>query len=297
MPDYMNNEQFLDGELTSDDFASGNASAAHMNSVAAFLFGAWYAIVFAAAMTAGVKYLHSETPDAHGLLDSTAWAIGSGMGIALATRLAKSHRIQVGLASTFVSVGVWIAFLYAFRHSLNVATGDLLFGLSLSVGTYLIIISALVLIVGLVSTFMGAVSRNDEELTGTLLQIPSGHWFWLWIAGFGWVSMFPIVVYYFWLQVAVGIYSFVHPSLWFQVGTDAFFGFLGMAALVIGIEISLKAVSDKESYGGAVWKRVLVFLAGAVVLSGVISPLLLNLDIGRLKDMPASLGAHPWWVL
>jgi hypothetical protein len=70
-----------------------------------------------------------------------------------------------------------------------------------------------------------------------------------------------------------------------------------VVALVIGIEISLRAVSDKSSYGGVVWKRVLVFIAGALIFSGVVSPLLLNMDIARLKDMPASLGAHPWWVL
>jgi hypothetical protein len=89
----------------------------------------------------------------------------------------------------------------------------LFLGFSLSIGTYLIILSALVFIIGLASTFLGAASHNEEELTTMLLLIPSGHWLWLWIAGFGWVSMFPILAYYFRLQVALGIYAFVHPSL------------------------------------------------------------------------------------
>jgi hypothetical protein len=42
---------------------------------------------------------------------------------------------------------------------------------------------------------------------------------------------------------------------------------------------------------------VLIFLAGTLFLASLVSPFLLNLDINRLKDMPASLGAHPWWVL
>ncbi|AXC09702.1 hypothetical protein ACPOL_0319 [Acidisarcina polymorpha] len=68
-------------------------------------------------------------------------------------------------------------------------------------------------------------------------------------------------------------------------------------ALLFGVQMSLKAVSDKSSYGGVVWKRVLMFLVGTVVLASLVTPFSLNLEIDRLKDIPASLGAHPWWVL
>jgi hypothetical protein len=109
--------------------------------------------------------------------------------------------------------------------------------------------------------------------------------------------MFPIIAYYIWLQFATALYSIIHPSLWFQEGTDLFLGFLGIVALFMGIEISLKAVSDKGSFGGVVWKRVLAFLAGSILLVSVVSTILLNIDIDRMKEMPASLGSHPWWVL
>ena len=109
--------------------------------------------------------------------------------------------------------------------------------------------------------------------------------------------MFPIVAYYFWLQIATALYSVIHPSLWFQVGSGLFFGFIGIAALFKGIEISLRAVFDKSSYGAVIWKRVAMFLVGTALLASLVSPFLLNLDIDRMKDMATSLGTHHWWVL
>jgi hypothetical protein len=293
----MGNELPADYEIDANGGVVSALPIAHMHFTVAFLFGAWYSITLAAAMSAGVKYLHPKTPDSHGILQSVAWALGSGIAIALASRLSKTHRMAVGICSTFVSVSVWIALLFFLRGDLDRSTGDSIFGHPLSVGNSLIVLSSLILIVGLASSFLGATSRNDEELTGQLLQMPSRHWFWLWIAGFAWVSMLPIVAYYFWLQFATALYSVVHPSLWFQVGSGLFFGFLGIVALFKGIEISLNAVSDKSSYDGVVWKRVLMFLAGTLVLASLVAPVLLNLDINRMKDMPTSLGAHPWWVL
>jgi hypothetical protein len=151
--------------------------------------------------------------------------------------------------------------------------------------------------VGFASSFLGATSNSDEELTTRLLMVPPRHWLWLWIAGSLWVGMFPIVAYYIWLQFATGLYSIVHPSLWLREGTDLFLGSLGILALFMGIEISLKVVSEKESCGGAVWGRVLAFLAGSLLLVSVVSPILLNIDIDRMKEIPAALGSHPWWVL
>ena len=293
----MENELPADYETDGDEYVVAAPPTAYMHFTVAFLFGAWYSIILASAMSAGVKYLHPETPDSHGILQSGAWALGSGIAIALASCLSKSHRLAVGVCSTFVSVSVWIALLYFLRRDLDKSTGDNILGHPLSVGNYLIILSSLILIVGLASSFLGASSRNDEELTAQLLLVPSRHWLWLWIAGFAWVSMLPIVAYYLWLQIATALYSVIHPSLWFQVGSGLVFGFLGIASLFKGIEISLKAVSDKSSYGGVVWKRVLMFLAGTLVLASLVAPFLLNLDINRMKDMPASLGAHPWWVL
>jgi hypothetical protein len=109
--------------------------------------------------------------------------------------------------------------------------------------------------------------------------------------------MLPIAAYFIWLQFGIALYSIIHPTLLLRLGTSLFFGFLGIAALFMGIAVSLSAVSDRTSYGGAVWKRVLVFLAGTLVLTSVVAPFLLNLDIDRIKGMPGSLGSHPWWIL
>jgi hypothetical protein len=286
----MEDELPADHDIATDFYlVSDPPPTANMHFGVAFLLGAWYSIVFASAMSAGVQYLHRETPDSHGILQLVASALGSGTAIALASRLSKTHRLAVGICSTFVSISVWIAFL------VFLPTGDSLYGLS--VGNYFGVLSLTLIVVGLASSFLGATSRNDGELTAQLLRMPARHWLWLWIAGFAWVSMLPIVIYFYWLVFATALYATIHPSLWFQVGEGLFFGFLGTAALFKGIEISLKAVSDKSSYGGVVWKRVLIFLAGSLVLASVIAPLLLNLNINGLKDMPASLGAHPWWVL
>jgi hypothetical protein len=153
--------------------------------------------------------------------------------------------------------------LFLFRDDLDEAVVEVAFGHSISIGLYLIGFSLLTLTVGFVSSFLGATSREDEELTAQLLVVPSRHWLWLWTAGSLWIGMLPIVAYYIWLQFATAFYSIIHPSLWFQEGTDLFLGSLGIAALFIGIDISLKAVSDKRSYGAVVWKRVLTFLAGS----------------------------------
>jgi hypothetical protein len=268
-----------------------------MHFAAAFLFGAWYSIIFGSAMTAGVKYLHRETPTSHGILESIAWAVGSGIAIALASRLSKTHRLAIGIWSSFVSASVWIALLFFLRVNLDQASGNGFFGHSISLGHYLIGFSLLILIVGFAGSFLGATSRNDEELTSEILLIRSRHWLWLWIAGFGWVSMLPLVAYYIWLQSATALYAIIHPSLWLSEGYGLFFGMLGIAALIKGIQISLKAVSRKDSFGGAVWKRILMFLVGLLVLSSLVSPFLLNVDIDKLRDVPASLGSHPWWVL
>ena len=292
----MENE--LSADYTKDDgYTPAQVPTAHMHPATAFFFGAWYSFVLASAMSGGVKYLHPETPAAHGILQSIAWAIGSGIAIAVASRLARSHRFSVGVGSTLVSASAWGALLYFLRNDLDGAVAESIFGYSISVRTFLIGFALLILIVGLASAFFGATSRNDEELTTRLLLVPSGHWFWLWIAGFAWVSMFPIIAYYFWLQLATALYSVIHPSLWFQVGSGLFLGFIGIVALFKGIEISLRAVSDKSSYGAIVWKRMAMFLVGTVLLASLVSPFLLNLDIDRMKDMPASLGAHPWWIL
>jgi hypothetical protein len=82
------------------------------------------------------------------------------------------------------------------------------------------------------------------------------------------------------------------------VGSGLFFGFFGIVALFAGVDISFKAVSDRKSYGGVVWKRFLVFLGAGVILAMLVSPILLNIDISRMKEMPSSLGnSHPWWIL
>lgn len=264
---------------------------------AGFLFGAWYSVVFASAMSAGVKYLHPETPSAHGILQSFAWASGSGLAVALASRLSKTHRLAVGICSSFISASVWIAILFLFRDDLRDEVVEVAFGHTVSLALYLIGFSLLTLVVGFVCSFLGAASSGEEELTTLLLRVPPRHWLWLWLAGYVWMSTFPIAAYYIWLQFATGIYSIIHPSLWLREGTDLFLGSIGMVALFMGIEISLKAVSDRDSFGGIVWKRVLVFLAGSVLLVSIVSPILLNIDIDRMKEMPASLGNQPWWIL
>jgi hypothetical protein len=288
----------LSADYTIDDgYVAAQVQTAHMHFASAFFFGAWYSFILAAAMSSGVRYLHPETPAAHRILQSVAWAIGSGIAIGVASRLARSHGFLVGVGSTFVSASIWGFLLYFLRGNLDATVGESIFGHSLSVQTYLIGFAMLILAVGLVSAFFGSRSRNDEELTAHLLLVPSGHWFWLWLAGFAWVSMFPVVAYYFWLQIATALYSVIHPTLWLQVGSGLTLGFIGIFALFKGIEMSLRAVYDRNSYGSVVWKRVAIFLLGTLLLASIVSPLLLNLDINRMKDMPASLGAHPWWVL
>jgi hypothetical protein len=270
---------------------------ARMSFLAAFFLGCWYSIILGAAMSAGVKYLHPETPAAHGVLQSFAWAIGSGIAVILASRLSHTRKLAVGLACTFVSAAVWLGLLYLLRDDVDQAVGETLFGHSISLQSYLLGFACLIMLVGVFCAFLGSTSRNDEEVTAPLFAISGGHWLWLWIAAFGWVSTIPIILYYVWLQIATAIFSLIHPSLWFQVGSGLFFGFLGIVAFFKGIEISLRSVSESSAYGGTIVKRTLMFVVGTVLLVCLVSPFLLNLDISRMKEMPESVGAHPWFIL
>ena len=196
-----------------------------------------------------MKYLHRETPASHGIVQSIAWAVGSGIAIALASRLSKTHRLAVGICSSFVSASIWVALLFFLRADLGQAVEGTVFGRSISVGQYLIGFSLLVLIVGVASSLLAATSRNDDELTSQILAIPSRHWLWLWIPALAWVSMLPIAAYFIWLQFGIVLCSIIHPSLFLRLGTGLFFGFLGIAALFMGIAISLSAVSDPRGSG------------------------------------------------
>jgi hypothetical protein len=250
------------------------------------------------AMSDGVTYLYRKDPDAsHVLLHAVAWALGAGMATTLASRLSRTHRLAVGVCSTLVTASAWMALFVFLRGDPDESTGESIFGHLIPIRAFVLLLSSLTVITGLAGAFSGARSREDEDLTAQLLEIPSRHWLWLWIAGWAWLYKLPLVAYWVWLMVVTSLYAIVHPSLWFGAGTDLVFGFIGVAALFKGIEMSVTAVSEKCSYGGVVWKRVLMFLAGTVVLVTVVATLLLNFDINSLKDMPASLGAHPWWVL
>ena len=76
---------------------------ANMHFTAAFLFGAWYSMVLAGSMSAGVRFLHPETPDSHEIVALFAYALGSGGAIALATHFSKTYRLAVGICVTFAS--------------------------------------------------------------------------------------------------------------------------------------------------------------------------------------------------
>jgi hypothetical protein len=293
----MENELSAGGWTSAEDNSVHPVATARIHFAAALILGIWYSIVFASAMTMGVKYLHPDTPDAHGLLHSLAWAVGSGMAVALASLLTRTRPLVVGICSSAGTSLLWVTLFILLRVDFDQASGEAVFGYSISLRQLVFGISLLVFLAGVAGSVFASSLRDDEEVTAGLAQMPSRHWLWIWLGGAAWVSMLPLVLYYVWLQFATAFYSIFHPSLWFQDGSDLFFGFLGIVALGWGIGVSLRAVSDKGSYGGVVWKRVLVFLGGTLILASVVSPFFLNLDIDRMKDMPASLGSHPWWIL
>ena len=179
-------------------------------------------------MSAGSVVFFIETPDLHGILQSLAWALGSGIAIALASRLSEKHRLAVGISlDTCIRFSLDSAVVLLNEVNLHQSTGDSLWGHPLSVEDYFIVLTSLILIVGLIEFVLGATSRNNGGLMAHLLLVPPRHWLWLWIAGFAWVSMLPNVAYYVWLQLATALYAVIHPSLWFQLGSGLFFlGFL-----------------------------------------------------------------------
>ena len=256
-----------------------------MHFSAAFLFGAWYSIVFSCAMSFGVKSLNPESPDAHWILQSVAWALGAGFAIALASNVSQTYRLLVGVGSTLVSVAFWIALVFFLRGYFH-PPDQLIGGLA-----------ALILIVGLAGSYLGASLPRGEGLAGLLLLVHPRHFLWLWVALWFWVSVLPMVGYYFWLQVSTGLFSLIHPSLWFSDAFDLALGYAGIFALLKGVEIALRSLINRTSYGGTVWKRTLMFLFAFFVLTSYVAPKLLDADIGGLKKVPTEFGVRPWWVL
>jgi hypothetical protein len=90
----MEDEFSADYESDRHDYVVNAVTQAHMPIIGALLFDAWYSVVLASAMSLGVKYLHPETPAAHGILQSIAWALGSGIAIALASRMSKNPQVD-----------------------------------------------------------------------------------------------------------------------------------------------------------------------------------------------------------
>jgi hypothetical protein len=80
----MKDQQSRDFQAGVGSHLGDPVAAPRMPFAAAFFFGAWYSVVFASSMSLGVRYLHPESPWAHGMLQSFAWALGSGFAIALA---------------------------------------------------------------------------------------------------------------------------------------------------------------------------------------------------------------------
>ena len=70
----MENELRAEYEIAVDDYTAIPLPKARMHFTSAFFFGAWYSIILAAAMSAGVKYLH---PDTHRVWTITIIRLGA----------------------------------------------------------------------------------------------------------------------------------------------------------------------------------------------------------------------------
>lgn len=273
-----------------------------LGAFAATLVGMWYSLTFASAGSIGAKFVSGGNPDSHYFLDSLAWLVGTALGAALACILARSRRWLVAILSTLPSAGIFVVAAVLLGHE---KMEPLLFGYEPPVILYCSIFALLSVLAGpfvQVSLFNAS---PDDELIQQLRTIRPRHWLWLWIAAWAWVSMIPVVIYYLWLQIVTVLYTSVHPKLWFDMHWegDVFLGlmpgFVGIAALIYGIELSLGAISKsgatRPEY--SVRQKVLRFLGGTVLLVSIVSGFLLNWGISNLKNMPVAQGTNQWWIL
>jgi hypothetical protein len=295
--DIANNELDLTNRL--DD--GQELVNAGLNPFIAVMLGSWCGLVTAAATSYGLKYLQRESPSQSIVLQCLAWAMGAGIGTALAACLVKRSAFLVGAFSSLLPAGIWLAVLPLLMNSDEAPVSPSVFGHALSIRGFFIGFFILTIIGGLVGAAIGAGARDDEEIVQTLRGIRYRHWFWLWIALYAWVTMTPTVIYFLWLEVIGSGYMLIHPSLWFsKVWTSGWtftFGMGGIAALMYGIDLSLRNVSTTHSESVHIGKRVLMFLLGTAILAGPVSNILLRLAIHSLKHLPDGITAHPWWVL
>lgn len=267
-----------------------------MPPVTAALIGISYSIFLGMGVSSGVKWLHHETPQAHKFLETFAWIIGSGMGCAVAARLAKRRGMIVGLFSASISASFWLILWYFLRDERASETGQAIFGHHLTVSETLGLIAALNLAIGAALTWFGFQTNVNEDWAAPLIEIRRGHWFWLWLALSTWLSALPVIVYTCWLLFATLIYSVAHPSLWFSDGASFFWASLGITSYLFGIQVSLQFLLDPDKKYSKT-ARFFGFLGGTGILVGMLSTFLLNLDIQRMTEIPKSLGSSGWWLL
>lgn len=270
-----------------------------LNPIAAVLVALWYSLTAAGAMSSGFHFLYEHSQNDYLLAQNLMWTVGIGIGIAIAVCLARSSALLVGGISSLLMSGLLLSLLLlgAGEGGSDVS----IFGFRPSPTQFLVAIAALTLLSGLLGTIAGKAMRDDDSLAGPILGIRGGHWFWLWLAVYAWVAILPTGIYYFWLEIISTGYVLIHPSLWlgeaWTEGWTLTFGFMGLAATIYGVQISIFNVSAACSSEIRMRKRVLQFLLGTLILAGPVANILFRIAIHSLKHLPDGITTNPWWIL
>ncbi len=170
-----------------------------LNPIAAVFVALWYSLTAAGAMSSGFHFLYEHSQNDYFLAQNLMWTVGIGIGIAIAVCLARSSHLLVGGISSLLMSGLLLSLLLLGAGNGNSEVS--LFGFRPSQTQFLVAIAVLMLLSGLLGTASGKAMRDDESLAGPILGIRGGHWFWLWLAVYAWVAIFPTGIYYLWLEI------------------------------------------------------------------------------------------------
>ncbi len=276
-----------------------DSPAGGVHPAAALVIALWYSFTASSAMSKGFHFIYEHGQNDYYLAQNLMWIAGIGIGVGLAVYLSRSSRLAVGVIASVIMSGLLLLLLIWVPS--DDASNVSLFGFIPSATQFVTAIAVLTLASGLIGTAVGVSARTDEPLDRILLGIRHRHWFWLWLAFYAWVVIVPTGIYYVWLELISTGYVLIHPSLWFSdawtEGWTVSFGIAGFAALLYGVNTSIKGVSAKCSANMRTRKRVFKFLLGTLIMAGPVANILFLIAISSLKHLPDGITSNPWWIL
>jgi hypothetical protein len=189
-----------------------------MRHFGAAFMGVWYSLVLASSLVVGVKSLSNEIsggPGSHYVILGIAWLAAVGFAAFLAGETSRTYPLALCFSAALPVLALY--FFYWEEGAGSYRLPAPVFGWGPTVATY----TRGLLLLGIGASFVGGLAAQSELQRGRaeenqILEVPRGHWLWLWIPISSWAGAIPGALFLLWLTVAAEWHWIFHPSLWFN---------------------------------------------------------------------------------